>query len=591
MAATNNTGGESPRLSSTDVLDELSVEQHFEGIEIHDWKKQLTPRVFGISFIVGTFMTIVFMKLCLYFSHLAPFYIPVYPFSLILLESTIMALHWFGLFKNPITRQEISVMQACVVAFSKIVYYGGNGCGFYVFPTFGLQAVSISFYSSLTPAYIAIGMICPHSLVFSFFVGAIISWGFFWPFISSKEGVWYPKGTTPDSVIDGSYGYKVSLTSALFLGEGIFQLSLLALHKFYDMYLKKKPKRFIIPFHEEEEEQQQQQNIFDSQITATMSHDDQLRTKMFLKDIEIPTPISIGGFLLTATISTVAIPFIFPQIEPRHIAAAYIAVPIINFCNAYTVGIADFNFAPRYGKLIIFIFGSWIGLRHGGVLGGLIASSIVIAVISTATDLMQNLKLAYMTLTSPRSLLIGQVIGTVMGCIIVPIVFFYFYNSPDFGDPKSEYSMENARLSRAFAIRVSQGLDSLPTHCVTLAVISFMVSISLNIVREMARLMKWRFYAYIPSPVAMAVPFYFTAAASLDACLGNLVVFVWKRNYKKSTANLYILTVATGLFIAEGLKRLMWALLDRINAPMCVAFFSRDFYMSSHHKNLTSYPY
>ncbi|KAJ0966809.1 hypothetical protein J5N97_023726 [Dioscorea zingiberensis] len=553
---TTNRGGESPRLNTDD---ELSVEHRFKGIEIHGWKDQLTLRVFGISFIVGSFLTIVLMKLSLSFSTWFPFNIPIASISLILLEAMVMALDSFGLIKNPITRQEITVMQGCVVGFSSIVYYGGfadylfamselmakefkagrdenNWTTIYlgwiiiylflvcfiglftiipaakvfivryrlIYPTSYFSAHFINvlrtprqfshqrFYSSLIPGAIAFGLICPHVLVFSFFIGSIISWGIFWPFIKSKEGVWYPKQTSTETV-HGSYGYKVSLTSALFLGEGIFQLSLLALHTLYDMYLKKKPKRFIVPLREEEQHQQQQQDIDYSQITtATMSYDDQLRTKMFLKD-QIPTPISIGGFLLTATISAVAIPFIFPQIEPRHIAAAYIAAPILNFCNAYTLGIADFNFASRYGKLAIFFFGSWIGLNHGGVLGSLVASGIIVAVMSSAADLIQNFKLAYMTLTSPWSLLIGQVIGTVMGCFIVPIVFFYFYNLPNFGDPNSEYEMGGAKKYRAFAIRASQGLDTLPMHCVTLAVISFMVSLSLNMVKEMA--------SYLLSPV------------------------------------------------------------------------------------------
>ncbi|KAJ0966836.1 hypothetical protein J5N97_023753 [Dioscorea zingiberensis] len=637
-----NKGGERPGLNTDD---ELSVDHGSEGIDIHGWKEQLTLRVFIIGFIVGSFLTIILMKLSLSFSFTVPFNLQIAPLSLILLQTLITALDSSGLFKNPTTRQEITAMQGCVVGFASIVYYGSFAD--YLFAMSELMAkefktgrdennwttlkpgwiiiylflvcfiglftiipaakattlliTSISstllagsrtegkFYSSLTPTFLAFGLICPHSLVFSFFIGAIISWGIFWPFINSKEGIWYPKETsTNQSVIDGSYGYRVSLTSALFLGEGIFQLILLALHTFNDMYLKKKLKRFIVPLREEEQHQQQQQDIDYSQIlTATTSYDDQLRTKLFLKD-QIPTPISIGGFLLTATISAVTIPFIFPQIEPRHIATAYIAAPIINFCNAYTVGIFDFSFAPRYGKLAIFVFGSWIGLSHGGVLGGLIASNIIVAVMSSASSLIQNFKLAYMTFTSPRSLFIGQVIGTAMGCVIAPIVFFYFYNLPNFGDGNSEYGMGNARLSRALAVLAAHKLDRFPTHCLTLAGISFMVSLSLNMVKEMARLMNWRFYAYIPSPVAMAIPFFFNAANSLDVCLGSLVVYVWKWRHEKS-ANLYTPTVATGLFMGEAFWFICVTLLSNTTPPMCVRFFSRDDYMSFQ-ENLNSLP-
>lgn len=411
-------------------------------------------------------------------------------------------------------------------------------------------------------------------------IGGFISWGIIWPIFKSKEGIWYPLGKA--QTLHGLYGYKILLTTAVLLGEGLFHVSVILFKGFHDTYLKKKQKGFIVPLHEH-----LHRHNTDASMMANLSYDDRLRTKMFLKG-HIPTPITIGGFLLTGTISAVAIPFIFPQVEPIHIAVAYIIAPVLNFCNAYGVGVSDFSFAPGYGRFAIFLFGSWIGLSQGGVLGSLVASSVVVAVMLPATDLIQNLKLAYMTLTSPRSLLIGQAIGTAMGCVFGPIVFYYYYNLPDFGQPDSEYPIYGGKTYRALAIAATQGSEGLPKHALLFAVIFFFISLALNIVKELSKSMNLGLHPYIPYPVAMAIPFYLSANFSFDVGFGSLILYVWNRVDRRS-AGLNVPTVASGLFAGDAFWSLVAALLYNQVPPVCVRFFSREDYMNLEN-NLKKYP-
>ncbi|KAJ0966837.1 hypothetical protein J5N97_023754 [Dioscorea zingiberensis] len=523
--------GDSSRLTG----DEHSIERLFEGVEVPEWKDQLTLRVFGLSLFVGSLLTIILMRLNLMTFFVLNATLPSSTFSFAVLKAWTMALDKVGLLTNPITRQETAVMQSCVLGFASIVYYG---------------------------------MICPHIVAISYLLGGILSWGFFWPFLQSKEGIWYPSGKNQS--LHGLYGYKVLLTSAVLLGEGSFHIVAFALRMFQEMYLKKKHKGFIVPLNEQRKSE-------DTNLVAGLSYDDNLRTKMFLKD-HIPTPIIIGGFLLTGTISSVVIPFIFPQVEPIHIAAAYLVAPILNFCNAYGVGISDFSFSPAYGKFAIFIFGSWIGMTQGGVLGSLVASSVVVAVMSPASDLMQNFKLAYMTLTSPRSLIIGQAIGTAMGCVFGPLVFYFFYRTPNFGDPGSDYSAGNARSYRSLAILATQGSEVLPRHCLSLAVIFFLVPLILNIVKELSKSMNSGIHRYIPYPVAMAIPFYISANFALDVCIGNLVLYVWKWMDRRSAA-VNVPPVAAGLLAGDCMWSFASQFITNQVPPICVRFFSRDAYM------------
>ena len=52
-------------------------------------------------------------------------------------------------------------------------------------------------------------------------------------------------------------------------------------------------------------------------------------------------------------------------------------------------------------------------------LAGLAACGVMMNIVSTASDLMQDFKTGYMTLASPRSMFASQVIGTAIGCVIL----------------------------------------------------------------------------------------------------------------------------------------------------------------------------
>lgn len=64
------------------------------------------------------------------------------------------------------------------------------------------------FYFDFSPTYVGCGLICPHIVNCSVLLGAIISWGFLWPFISQHAGDWYPADLGSND-FKGLYGYKV----------------------------------------------------------------------------------------------------------------------------------------------------------------------------------------------------------------------------------------------------------------------------------------------------------------------------------------------------------------------------------------------
>lgn len=178
---------------------------------------------------------------------------------------------------------------------------------------------------------------------------------------------------------------------------------------------------------------------------------------------------------------------------------------------------------------------------------------------------MHDFKTGHLTLTSPRSMLLSQAIGTAIGCVVAPLVFFLFYKAFDVGNPDGDYEAPYAIIYRNMAILGVEGFSALPHHCLQLCYGFFSFAILANLLRNVS---KW-----IPLPMAMAVPFLVGAYFAIDMCTGSLVVFVW-RKINSNKASLMVPAVASGLICGDGLWILPSSILAlvKINPPICMSF-------------------
>jgi len=309
-----------------------------------------------------------------------------------------------------------------------------------------------------------------------------------------------------------------------------------------------------------------------SEDSSSLSYDDQIRTEMFLKD-QIPNWVAVGGYITIATISVITLPHIVHQLKWYHVLVMYIVAPVLAFCNAFGSGLTDWSLASTYGKLAIFIIGAWAGASHGGIVAGLAACGVMMNIVSTASDLSQDFKTGYMTLASPRSMFVSQLVGTAMGCIISPCVFWLFYKAyPDFGDPKSQYKAPFASIYRSIALLGIEGFSSLPKECLMLCYIFFGAAMVVNAIRECVG----RWAKFIPIPMAMAIPFYLGGYFAIDMCVGSLILFIWRwRN--KAKADAFAPAVASGLICGDGIWTLPSSILALANVkpPICMKFVPR----------------
>ncbi|KAH9751521.1 metal-nicotianamine transporter YSL3 [Citrus sinensis] len=439
-------------------------------------------------------------------------------------------------------------------AFFQWFFTGGDLCGFVQFPTFGLKAWKNSFYFDFSMTYIGAGMICSHLVNLSLLLGAVLSWGIMWPLISGLKGEWFPK-TLPESSMKSLNGYKVFVSIALILGDGLYNFLKVAYFTGKNIQAARTRNNNI---HATSDNQNSQ------------SLDDLQRNEIFIRE-SIPLWLACAGYIIFSIISIIIIPLMFPQLKWYFVVVAYLLAPILSFCNAYGAGLTDMNMAYNYGKVALFVLAALSG-KENGVVAGLVGCGLIKSIVSISSDLMHDFKTGHLTLTSPRSMLLSQAIGTAIGCVVAPLSFFLFYKAFDVGHPDREYKAPYAIVYRNMAILGVQGFSALPRHCLQLCYGFFAFAIAANLLRDLSpkKIGKW-----IPLPMAMAVPFLVGAYFAIDMCVGSLIVFVWQKLNKKK-ADLMIPAVASGLICGDGLWILPSSILAlaKIRPPICMKFLA-----------------
>ncbi|PHU18250.1 putative metal-nicotianamine transporter YSL7 [Capsicum chinense] len=426
-------------------------------------------------------------------------------------------------------------------------------CGFDKLPTFGSKAYAKRFYFDFSPTYIGVGMLCPYMVNISLLIGAIISWAIMWPMIEAKEGDWYPANL--GSSLHGIQGYRVFIAIATMLGDGLFHFGYMLVVTI--LSFRKKTSR---------------QKDSSGEEGGEEGDEEKVRNKYFLKD-RIPHWAAVGGYCAITVISMIAVPFIFHSLKWYHILVAYLIAPILAFCNSYGSGLTDWSLASNYGKIAILAFSSWVGLENGGVIAGLASCGLMMSIVDSASGLMGDFKTGYLTLASPRSMFVSQLIGTAMGCIITPPIFWIFNSAYKLGDPEGPYPAPYGLVYRGIALLGVEGFGNLPKNCLKLSVWFFFAAVVINLLTQLLKKFetKYRIYRFIPSPMCMAIPFYLGGYFAIDMCLGSLILFGWQ-TYNKQKAKDFGSALASGLICGNSLWGIPEAVLALagVKAPFCM---------------------
>ncbi|CAN6232674.1 unnamed protein product [Urochloa humidicola] len=436
-------------------------------------------------------------------------------------------------------------------SFFQWFYTGGDICGFVRFPTFGLKAWKQTFFFDFSLTYVGAGMICSHLVNISTLLGAILSWGILWPLISKQNGEWYP-ANVPESSMKSLYGYKAFFCIALIVGDGLYHF-----FKVFGVTIKS--------LHGRLSRKCASNKVANGDEMVPL--DDLQRNEVF-KEGSFPAWAAYAGYAGLSIIAVITIPIMFRQIKWYYVIVAYILAPLLGFANSYGTGLTDINMAYNYGKIALFIFAAWAG-KDNGVIAGLAGGTLVKQLVLASADLMHDFKTGHLTMTSPRSLLMAQFIGTAMGCI-APLTFLLFYNAFDIGNPNGYWKAPYGLIYRNMAILGVEGFSALPKHCLRLSVGFFAFAFMFSVAKDV---LPHKYGRLVPLPMAMAVPFLVGGNFAIDMCVGSLIIFVWNKMNKKEAA-FVVPAVASGLICGDGIWTFPSSLLAlaKIKPPICMKF-------------------
>ncbi|KAF0894026.1 hypothetical protein E2562_033765 [Oryza meyeriana var. granulata] len=197
------------------------------------------------------------------------------------------------------------------------------------------------------------------------------------------------------------------------------------------------------------------------------------------------------------------------------------------------------------------------------MVAGLTACGVIVAAISTASDLTQAFRMGYLTLTSPLAIFLSQAAGTALGCVISPVIFRAFQNGGDGITAKSYRGIDILGVSH----------HGLPRHSVLLCELAFSLALALGVLREASSRRRWRIHRYIPSTAAMAVAFFVSPKVSIGMFTGSMATYLWGRGDDSGHgARLLSPEVACGLICGDGFGSLLSSMLTQ--APICIKFLS-----------------
>lgn len=284
----------------------------------------------------------------------------------------------------------------------------------------------------------------------------------------------------------------------------------------------------------------------------------------------LPWWLSPSGYAVTSALAVGLVPQIYPPMRWYYILVALLLAPMLALPNAYGCGLTDWDNAALFGKIALFAFAGWAGPDGNGIISGLGLCGIVLTICSVAAMMVQTFRTGYVTTTSPRITVAAQLIGTLMGCFLAPAMFFLIYATGQVGVKDGPYPNPFGDVYRSMAMLGTEGFGALPKNCALLMGVLFGTAIAMCAARD---LLPQRYARFVPSPMAMSIPFYLGANNAINFWLGSLINHAWEWR-SPAGADAYAAITGAGLLVGAGVFALPSSILALSGAapPVCMSF-------------------
>ena len=279
---------------------------------------------------------------------------------------------------------------------------------------------------------------------------------------------------------------------------------------------------------------------------------------------QVPREWWITGLVASALLCVCVVSpmFSMPWYEPT---IAVVFSTLVSILAVRALGETDLNPVSGVGKLSQLLFAM---VAPGNVAANLVAGAISEGAAMSAGDMMQDLKCGHILGASPRAQFFGQLIGTVasVGFSVAAWMLYSSQYTITDSDPRlgpgdvADFPAPTAAIWLDMAMVVNGGTVAngvLPVCIVAAILVGFLPILDAwlspaNCSRR-----------FLPSGIALAIGMYVTPNWTLPRVAGGALHLAWN-HYAKRSAQRYMLVLASGLVLGEGIVAVLTAVLKSV---------------------------
>jgi OPT family oligopeptide transporter len=236
--------------------------------------------------------------------------------------------------------------------------------------------------------------------------------------------------------------------------------------------------------------------------------------------------------------------------------AGILAVPlavVMGFVAARVTGETDVTPTKALGPVTQLIYG---GVTPGNLSGNIMAANVTGGIGLHAADLLTTLKTGWLLGGSPRAQFFGQLIGVLVGAIVIVPAFNLVIPDPTVlgtDEWPAPSCLVWAGVSQAFA----DGLSALKPEAKQAIVVGLLLGAVLALLEKFApKPLK----PYVPSPSGLGISMVIPGSNSIAMFLGGLIAELVRRFWPRIATN-YLVPVSSGLIAGESLMGVAVAML------------------------------
>jgi len=269
---------------------------------------------------------------------------------------------------------------------------------------------------------------------------------------------------------------------------------------------------------------------------------------------QVPRAWWISGLIASTLVCmcTVSPMLSMPLYQPL---IAVIVACLTSVLAVRALGETDLNPVSGIGKISQIVFA---GIAPGNVVSNLIAGAISEAGAQQAGDLMQDLKTGHLLRASPRAQFYAQLIGSFFS-VFFSVAAYHLYSNA-YSIPSTTLPAPTSGIWIDMAELVNGGdlPENVVYFCIVLGILAGVVPILLSFYPHLEK--------YFPSFVAFAVAMYVTPNWTIARVIGTVTEYLW-RKYWPSSHEKYMIIVASGFVLGEGVTSIFTAILKTCNVP------------------------